>query len=152
MNWRWKARLAKVIAAFPMSDAIYYRVQRCVGSLQPKRYDPSERLRAAAKMVHWAEELGDRIGGRSFLEVGTGRTLDIPLALWLCGAARVLTVDLNTYLAEQLTLESVAGLFRGRASLAGRSQSLSCRTVDARVGCCSLPSPRRDRRDLRRTG
>jgi SAM-dependent methyltransferase len=118
MNWRWKARLVKVIAALPMSDAIYYRVQRCVGSLQPKRYDPSERLRAAAKMVHWAEELGYRIEGRSFLEVGTGRTLDIPLALWLCGAARVLTVDLNTYLAEQLTLESVAFLCSRRAETA----------------------------------
>ena len=118
MNWRWKARLVKLIAALPMSDAIYYRMQRCVGSLQSKRYDPSERLRAATKMVHWAEELGYRIEGKSFLEVGTGRTLDIPLALWLCGAARVLTVDLNTYLAEQLTLESVAFLCCRRAETA----------------------------------
>ena len=118
MNWHWKARLAKLIAALPMSDAIYYRVQRCVGSLHPKRYDPSERLRAATKIVHWAEELGYRMEGRSFLEVGTGRTLDIPLALWLCGAARVLTVDLNTYLAEQLTLESVAFLCCRRAETA----------------------------------
>jgi SAM-dependent methyltransferase len=112
MNWRWKAWLVKLTAALPMSNALYYRMQRSVGSLRPGKYDPSERLRAAAKMVGWAEELGHPIEGRSVLEVGTGRTIDIPLALWLCGAARVLTVDLNPYLIEELTRESVAFLCR----------------------------------------
>src|SRR5881296_1449529 len=110
MNWRWKARVAKLIAALPMSDTIYYRMQRTVGSLRPQRYDPSERLLAAVKMVRWVEELGHRIEGRSFLEVGTGRSIDIPLALWLCGAARVVTVDLNIYLKEELVRDSVAFL------------------------------------------
>ena len=112
MDWRWKARIVKLIAALPMSNALYYRMQRSLGSLRPGKYDPSERLRAAAKMVNWAEESGHPIEGRSVLEVGTGRTIDIPLALWLCGAARVLTVDLNPYLVEELTRESVAFLCR----------------------------------------
>ena len=112
MDWRWKARIVKLIAALPMSNALYYRMQRNFGSLRRGKYDPSERLRAAAKMVGWAEESGHPIEGRSVLEVGTGRTIDIPLALWLCGAARVLTVDLNPYLVEELTRESVTFLCR----------------------------------------
>lgn len=118
MNWRWKARLAKLIAALPMSNAIYYRTQRSIGSLRAKRFDPTERLRAAAKMVHWAEELGHDIDGRSFLEIGTGRTIDLPLAFWLCGAGRVLSVDLNTYLSEELTRESVSFICGGRGETA----------------------------------
>ena len=114
MNWRVKARLAKLVALLPMSNALYYRMQRSVGSLRPERYDPSERLLAAAKIVRWAEELGHRIEGKSFLEIGTGRTVDIPLALWLCGAGRLMTIDLNTYLVEELACNSVSFLC-GRA-------------------------------------
>jgi SAM-dependent methyltransferase len=39
--------------------------------------------------------------------VGTGRTLDLPTGLWLCGASHVMTVDLHPYLSAALVRESV---------------------------------------------
>lgn len=113
MNWRWKARVQNLIAALPWSDAVYYAVQRGAGGLRPGRHDPREWLRAAVRMFDWIEQSGREAAGRSFLEVGTGRALDLPLGLWLCGARRVTTVDLNPYLAPAIVRESVEFLRRG---------------------------------------
>jgi SAM-dependent methyltransferase len=110
MNWRWKARIQKAIAALPGADTVYYAVQRSVGTLRPGRHDPRDWLGASARMARWIIEAGREVSGKSFLEVGTGRTVDLPLGLWLCGAGSVLTVDLNRYLSAALMQESVAFL------------------------------------------
>ncbi len=34
MNWQRKARIQNLIAALPLSNAVYYAVQRSVGSLR----------------------------------------------------------------------------------------------------------------------
>lgn len=107
MNWRWKARVQNLIAALPGSDGVYYAVQRSVGSLRPGRHDPRDWLAAAARMARWFEEAGREVEGARALEVGTGRTVDLPLGLWLCGAGSVTTVDLNTYLSAALVRESI---------------------------------------------
>lgn len=46
-------------------------------------------------------------GSETFLEVGTGWCLSLPMALWLCGAFRTITVDLNPYLKSELVLEEI---------------------------------------------
>lgn len=46
-------------------------------------------------------------GSETFLEVGTGRCLSLPMALWLCGAFRTITVDLNPYLKSELVFEEI---------------------------------------------
>jgi SAM-dependent methyltransferase len=99
--------MQKVIAALPGADAIYYRVQRSVGSLRPGRHDPRGWLDASARMARWIGESGRELSGKTVLEVGTGRTVDLPTGLWLCGAGKIMTVDLNCYLSAALTLESL---------------------------------------------
>jgi SAM-dependent methyltransferase len=42
------------------------------------------------------------------LEVGTGRTVTLPIILWLLGARRVITVDLHRYLKSELVAADVA--------------------------------------------
>ena len=42
-----------------------------------------------------------------FLEVGTGRIPLIPLAFWLMGANKTITIDLNPYLKHELIKESL---------------------------------------------
>jgi SAM-dependent methyltransferase len=107
MNWRRKARIQKAIAALPAADAIHYAAQRRFGTLRPGRHDPRDWLAASARMARWIAESGRDLAGRTVLEVGTGRTVDLPMGLWLCGAGPIVTVDLNRYLSADLTDESV---------------------------------------------
>ena len=55
-------------------------------------------------------------GGR-VLEVGTGRSVTLPLALWLWGARSVVTVDLNSYLSGALVRESLDYLRNHKADV-----------------------------------
>ncbi len=107
MNWRWKARIQNAVAALPVaSNPIYYAIQRNFGGLRPGHNTPVDWFRAAIEMVDWAESAGQNVTGKRFLEVGTGRMVNVPTALWLCGAAQVMTVDLNPYLSAALISES----------------------------------------------
>lgn len=107
MNWRWKARIQNTVAALPWSNDLYFWLQRSVGSLRPGRHSPLEWFTAAAQIATWIEEAGRTVTGKSFLEVGTGRTIDLPLGLWLCGAGQVTSIDLNPYLSDVLLQESL---------------------------------------------
>jgi SAM-dependent methyltransferase len=110
MNWRRKARIQSIIARLPLSNAIYFALQRTCGSLRRGCTTPREWLEAAAQLVAWAAGAGRNVTGARFLEVGTGRNVNIPLALWLWGARSVTTVDLNPYLSRTLVFESLAYL------------------------------------------
>ncbi|HEX8131699.1 MAG TPA: methyltransferase domain-containing protein [Pyrinomonadaceae bacterium] len=106
MNWQRKARIQNLIAALPLSNALYYAMQRSVGSLRAGRTNPLEYFDAARRTIHWIRTTGRDIDGMRFLEVGTGRNVNLPTALWLCGAGEVTTVDLNSYLSSALVFES----------------------------------------------
>ncbi len=107
VNWKWKARVQNAVAALPLSEQIYYAMQRTVGSLKPGRANPLEWFDAARTMTEWIKKAGQDFRGKRFLEVGTGRNVNIPLALWLYGASEVVTVDLNSYLSAALVKETV---------------------------------------------
>jgi SAM-dependent methyltransferase len=107
VNWKWKARVQNAVAALPLSEQIYYAMQRTVGSLKPGRSNPLEWFDAARTMVQWIEKAGQEVRGKRFLEVGTGRNVNVPLALWLSGANEVVTVDLNSYLSAALVRETI---------------------------------------------
>ncbi len=106
MNWRQKAQIQNVIASLPLSDPVYYAMQRTMGSLKRGLINPLEWFSAAKRMAEWIEEAGQHAEGGRFLEVGTGRMISVPIGLWLCGAAETITVDLNKYLSSNLVLES----------------------------------------------
>jgi len=107
MNWRWKARVQNAVAALPVfSNPVYFAIQRTVGGLRPGRTNPLDWYKAAIDMVDWAASVGRTVEGQHFLEVGTGRMINVPTGLWLCGAERITTVDLNPYLSPALVAES----------------------------------------------
>ena len=106
MKWQYKARLQNAIAALPLgANAAYYAVQRSVGGLRKGRINPLSRMEAAAEIVRWAESVGFEVRGKTVLEIGTGRMVDLPTGMWLCGAGRIITVDLNRYLSLTLISE-----------------------------------------------
>ena len=114
MHWRLKAGLQNVVARLPFSDHVYYAIQRGFGSLRPGRHDPRPWYEAAADLVKWVGAEGLDVRGRTIVEIGTGRRLDLPTALWLHGAARIVTVDVHRYLSGTLVAESLRTLPRHR--------------------------------------
>ena len=52
-------------------------------------------------------EMGCEPSEKVFLEIGTGRIPLVPLAYWLMGAKKTITIDLNPYLKEELIRESL---------------------------------------------
>jgi SAM-dependent methyltransferase len=126
VRWQVKARVQNAVASLPFaSNFVYYAIQRSLGGLRPGLNHPMDRFRAALRMVEASESAGLDIGGRRFVEIGTGHMVNVPTALWLLGAGETLTVDLNRYLSESLVAESneyirrnaqeVAALFGARA-------------------------------------
>jgi hypothetical protein len=145
MRWKVKAAIQNTIALLPgsVSYAAYYRMQRLCGGL--RRADPVERLAAGIQMwrriVHRGIDPVDRV----FFEVGTGTTPDVPLAFWLMGARRTITVDVNPYLKGELVREGLEYIDANQRDVAGLFDGLLQSTrMDAllrfhRTGRFSLP-------------
>lgn len=107
MRWRTKAKIQNAVSLLPpsLSYATYYWIQRRFGAL--RRMNPVTRLEAGIEIWKRIAELGIDPAGKVFFEVGTGRVPMAPLAYWLMGAERTVTVDLNPYLKPELIRESL---------------------------------------------
>jgi SAM-dependent methyltransferase len=117
MNWKVKAALQKAVSLLPSeaSFELYYLMQRTWGTL--RRVNPLEGFENGLRLIAAAEAAGGTISDKVVLEVGTGRRVNVPLAFWLCGAARTITVDLNRYLKPRLILEDIAFIRGHRAEV-----------------------------------
>lgn len=118
MNWMFKALVQNSVALLPdpWSHRVYYAMQRRFGGL--KAVDAVEKIKQGVELAALLREMGRDVEGASFLEVGTGRRLNLPLSLWLLGAERVVTIDLNPYLKEELVREDVAQIRAQRDAIA----------------------------------
>jgi len=107
VNWLYKAKIQNFIDRFPerLSYGFYYFLQRNFGGL--KDPNPVSRLKAGVKIADLITSLGHSVKGKEFLEIGTGRRLNTPIALWLMGAGRIRTLDLNPYLRPELVKEDL---------------------------------------------
>ena len=107
VHWKVKAAIQNTVSLLPdpVSYAIYYRMQRLFGGL--KKTDPVDRLVAGIETWEWIARQGLDPTDKIFFEIGTGTTPLVPLAFWLMGARRTITVDVNPYLKEELVDESL---------------------------------------------
>ncbi len=114
MNWKIKALIQNLIAVLPgeLSQKVYYFVQRNYGDLRST--NPIEHFNAAAKLIKIIKDRNGSAEGKVFLEIGTGRRLNIPLFLWLAGAGKIITVDLNNYLKKELIDEDIKYLLKNK--------------------------------------
>ena len=105
MRWKLKAKIQNTISRLPSSTsyAAYYWIQRHFGGL--KRMNPTVRLNAGIETCKRIKKLGRNLADMVFLEIGTGRAPIIPLAYWLMGARRTITMDLNPYVRPELIKE-----------------------------------------------
>jgi hypothetical protein len=107
MRWKTKAFIQNALSMLPseLSYEAYYRLQRRFGGL--RSVTPVVGIRDGMRIVTAIEREGRKIGDSVFLEVGTGRTVATPMTLWLCGASKVITLDLNPYLKSELVQEEI---------------------------------------------
>ena len=107
MNWRFKALVQNFIDKLPeaMSHPIYYKVQRYFGGL--RKINPMAHFQKSIDFIEKIRNQNYDVTDKTFLEIGTGRTISVPMGLWLCGASKIISVDLNKYLKEELVIESV---------------------------------------------
>jgi len=107
MKWKTKALIQNAIACLPpaISHAAYYWVQRNFGAL--RHPDPLPRLKAAVEIWKKIQSLGVDPANKVFLEIGTGRVPTIPIAYWLMGANKTVTIDVNPYLKEAILGEVI---------------------------------------------
>ncbi|WNG33882.1 class I SAM-dependent methyltransferase [Archangium violaceum] len=107
MHWKLKAALQNAISLGPsnLSHATYYWAQRHFGGL--KKINPVKRLSAGIEICKRIKRLNYQPQGKVFFEVGTGRAPIVPMAYWLMGAKRIITVDINPYLKGELVKESL---------------------------------------------
>jgi len=109
VKWKLKAAVQRICARMPASETIYYAIQRRFGGLR-RPPDPWPNLEGLREILMQLREIGFALPGKRVMEVGTGQRLDMPLGLYLCGAATVETFDLHRYLREELVLASVAAM------------------------------------------
>lgn len=107
MHWKLKAQIQKRVSALPLSlsYALYYWMQRHFGGLTTA--DRSGDIKAGIGTCRIIDGLGYRLADKVFLEVGTGRSPVVPIVYWLAGAKKVITIDVNRYLEEEIIRRSV---------------------------------------------
>ena len=126
MNWRLKAAIQKACSALPWgAEAVYYGLQRTVGSLRHP-IPPFFLLSEAVSLSEWLRNAGLDISGKRIMEVGTGRQLNLPFGFYLAGAASVDTFDLHRYLKHPLVGDSLAFMRNER----GRVENIFLPLVD----------------------
>ena len=109
MKWKQKALIYNMIGKLPteLGYATHYFMQRGFGGM--RRVDPSlEHVQGAIDIVRHVMSHGGKVEAKTFLEIGPGRHLTLPITLWLCGASRVITIDANPYLKTRVVFDYIA--------------------------------------------
>ena len=103
MNWKLKAFIQNFISILPRktSNEIYFRIQRSFGELK-RPFSPINRFLTGVYILKKIKQYGKDFRGKIFFEVGTGRIPLLPIAFWLCGAEKIITIDINPYMREEL--------------------------------------------------
>jgi SAM-dependent methyltransferase len=125
MHWRLKALIQRCVAGLPgpAANVLYYGMQRYFGGLRASGVDPTSRLWIGFELCRQIEAQGRSPRGATFFEVGTGWRLNVPIACWLCGADRIVTVDLNCLLDEAILNEDLLFIRRNELALFDRLRS-----------------------------
>ncbi len=107
MNWRMKGAIQKVLGLVPAGDELHYQLQRRFGGLRDLSHELEAKVEDWRLMAGHLADAGIPIQGTRFVEMGTGWYPTFPFSLYLGGAARVDTIDLNRYLRPDLTRDMV---------------------------------------------
>lgn len=102
MDWRIKGAIQKVLGVLPGGERAHYWLQKSAGGLRHFDAEVTAKLEDFRLMVGHLANAGIAVPGTRFLEIGTGWYPTFPFCLYLLGAARVETFDLNRHLKPEL--------------------------------------------------
>lgn len=134
LTWMGKATIQRCCAALPiLRDETYYFIQRAGGSLRHAR-DPRPLLQASASLLRDLRKCGISARAQRVMEIGTGRYLELPIGMYLAGAASILTLDLHRLLKETLVLDNLSQMVAHRDEVVGYFKGIAnIREVAARL-------------------
>ena len=114
MNFRFKAVIQIFFSLLPLpfGHKVYVKIQKKFGSL--KKFNPEGKFLNGNKIFNILKSIHKDVNNKKFLELGTGWSPITPLALYLLGAKEVITIDLNNYLDESLTRETLNWIDRNK--------------------------------------
>jgi len=126
MHWKTKATIQNLISKLPseLSYAAYYWVQRKFGGL--KVLYTLGTLSAAIETWKTIQLQGVDPANKVFFEVGTGRAALVPLAYWLMGAKKTITIDLNPYVKAEIVMEHLNYIVNNKNQINELFGSLMC--------------------------
>jgi SAM-dependent methyltransferase len=104
MHWRLKGAIQKTLGCLPGGRHIHYELQRRAGGLADFNRECDMKIADWALMVGHLRASQVPLTGSIFVEMGTGWYPTFPLCLYLGGAARVISLDLNRHLDRGLLL------------------------------------------------
>jgi SAM-dependent methyltransferase len=110
MHWRIKGLIQKALGVLPGGETLHYHLQRRFGGLQDFHRELSVKVEDWQIMVRHLRDARVVIADSHFFEIGTGWYPTFPFALYLAGARRITTYDLNRHLQDDLVRAAVKEL------------------------------------------
>jgi predicted SAM-dependent methyltransferase len=107
MNWKLKAHTLAVLSRLPGGRRAYHCLQRWLGT---NKLDVEDYLDHGLDIVELIQAQDRVVKGGTFLEIGTGWRPFAPFILYLAGAERIITVDVNPWLTHAYAVETFRAL------------------------------------------
>ncbi|MDB5357478.1 MAG: Methyltransferase type 11 [Phycisphaerales bacterium] len=136
MNWKLKAHALAVLSRVPAGRFAYHRLQRLVGT---NSLDAREGIVRSLEIIKLIREAGADPRGRIFLEIGTGWRPFLPLILYLIGAKRTITFDINPWMDATYAFETY-GALRGHLDFIAEDAGVPHDDVRGRYDRIMAPS------------
>lgn len=105
MDWRIKGAIQKVLGYVPGGSRMHYLLQRRGGGLTDFGRECDIKVDDWRLMMGHLRASSMPLKGKTFLEMGTGWYPTFPFCLYLAGANRIYTLDLNPYLKPEMTIQ-----------------------------------------------
>jgi len=91
--------------------------------------EPVSRIPAQIEMMRWILDMGGKVAGKTFFEVGTGHNPIVPIGFFLGGAEKVITVDLHRRLDWGILKKSLVWMAGNRDEILGYYDGLVEKTI-----------------------
>jgi SAM-dependent methyltransferase len=119
MHWRLKGVIQSALGSLPFGgEKLHYFLQRHAGGLKNFDRECDIKVEDFRLMVKHLRSVGVGTDNTRFVEIGSGWYPTFPFCLYLSGAHRVHTLDLNRHMKADLTLACATRLGQHVATIA----------------------------------
>ncbi len=107
MRWKINSKIKNLVAMLPdfIGDNIYYFIQRIFGGLKKTQNIYLQNIATSKKIWTLIIASEKEPDNKVFFELGTGRVPEVPFYLWLMGADKIYTSDIQQLVKNNLICE-----------------------------------------------